>query len=219
MNVKYKSVLICILVFSVLFFSSCINDDYDNNNDDVDVNAKPVIYLYPEKETKVYVALNYNGKLTCTYPESNGIWEVLAKSDGTLTNIEDGKEYSYLFWEGISDIEYDFTEGFVVKGEDTKDFLQEKLSYMGLIPREYNEFIVYWLPQMKDNKYNLISFQGESYIKNAELTITPKPDSILRVYMAYKAINEPIQIKEQKLKPFERSGFTVIEWGGTRIKN
>ncbi len=79
MNVKYKSVLICILVFSVLFFSSCINDDYDNNNDDVDVNAKPVIYLYPEKETKVYVALNYNGKLTCTYPESNGIWEVLAK--------------------------------------------------------------------------------------------------------------------------------------------
>ncbi len=87
---------------------------------------------------------------------------------------------------------------------------------MGLIPREYNEFIVYWLPQMKDNKYNLISFQGESYIKNAELTITPKPDSILRIYMAYKAINE---IKEQKLKPFERSGFTVIEWGGTRIKN
>ncbi len=219
MNVKYKSVLICILVFSVLFFSSCINDDYDNNNDDVDVNAKPVIYLYPEKETKVYVALNYNGKLTCTYPESIGIWEVLAKSDGTLTNIEDGKEYSYLFWEGISDIEYDFTEGFVVKGEDTKDFLQEKLAYMGLIPREYNEFIVYWLPQMKDNKYNLISFQGESYTKNAELTITPKPDSILRVYMAYKAINEPIQIKEQKLKPFERSGFTVIEWGGTRIKN
>ncbi|MDI9242463.1 hypothetical protein QJ036_08270 [Ruminococcus sp. YH-rum2234] len=32
-----------------------------------------------------------------------------------------------------------------------------------MTPREYNEFIVYWLPQMKDNACNLISLQGENY--------------------------------------------------------
>ncbi len=217
MKIKYKIIIICILVFSMLFFVSCVNDDY--NYDDVDENAKPVIYLYPNKETKVSVILDYNGKLTCTYPEYNGIWEVLARPDGTLTNMEDSKEYSYLFWEGFAGIDYDFSQGFVVKGEDTKDFLQEKLAYMGLTPREYNEFIVYWLPKMQENKYNLISFQGENYTENAKLIITPKPDSILRVYMAYKAIDKPIQIKEQVLKPFKRNGFTVVEWGGTEINN
>ena len=30
--------------------------------------AKPVIYLYPEKETTVTVKLDYAGTLTCTYP-------------------------------------------------------------------------------------------------------------------------------------------------------
>ena len=28
--------------------------------------AKPVIYLYPEKETEVTVRLSYDGELTCT---------------------------------------------------------------------------------------------------------------------------------------------------------
>ena len=219
MKAVYKNILLIIFVFLyVLLLSSCVEDDNINIiNEQVD--KKPVIYLYPEKEAKVSVALEYNGKLTCTYPESNGFWEVLAKPDGTLINIEDGKEYSYLFWEGFADIDYDFSEGFVVKGEDTKDFLQEKLAYMGLTPKEYNGFIVYWLPIMKDNKYNLISFQEENYTENAKLIITPKPDSMLRVFMAYKPLDKPIQINEQKLESFERNGFTVIEWGGSEISN
>lgn len=215
---KCKNIFICMaIVFCTLFLASCVKDNKTKNNPSVD--AKPVIYLYPEKETKINVTLNYKGKLTCTYPESNGTWDVVAHPDGTLINLQDNKEYSYLFWEGISDINYDFSEGFVVKGEDTQAFLQEKLAYMGLTPREYNEFIVYWLPLMKDNNYNLISFQGEAYVNSAELSITPKPDSILRVFMAYKEIDKPIKIKEQELKSFERKGFTVVEWGGTKVNN
>ena len=45
----------------------------------------------------------------------------------------------------------DFSRGFVVRGSDTAAFLREKLAYMGLTPREYNEFIVYWLPRMQNN--------------------------------------------------------------------
>lgn len=181
------------------------------------VFAKPVIYLYPEQETEVSVQLDYDGELTCTYPAYEDGWSVTAQPDGTLTD-EAGKQYSYLFWEGETDIEYDMSRGFVVKGSDTAEFLQEKLSYLGLTPREYNEFIVYWLPKMQDHPYNLIAFQQEAYTDSAALTITPQPDSILRVFMAYQPLEQPVEIEEQALAPFAREGFAVVEWGGTEIR-
>ena len=179
---------------------------------------KPVIYLYPEEETDVHVELDFNGRLTHTYPKySENGWDVTAQPDGTLTD-KDGYEYSYLFWDGISNKSYDMSKGFVVKGEDTASFLREKLSYMGLTPREYNEFIVYWMPQMENNKYNLITFQQEEYTENAKLNITPEPDSMLRVFMTYKALDEYADVPEQDLPTFERKGFSVVEWGGAVIK-
>lgn len=181
------------------------------------LSAKPVIYLYPEEATEVSVRLEYNGHLTCTYPEYMGGWNVIAYPDGKIVNQADHKEYSYLFWEGDDRIEYDMSKGFVVKGEDTADFFREKLEYMGLAPSEYNEFIVYWLPKMQDNPYNLITFQGESYTENAKLMITPEPDSILRVFMAYQPLDRPVLVEEPLLYPFERKGFTVVEWGGTMV--
>lgn len=203
-----KSFLLCIGILFSLFLVSCKPEAKD---------AKPVIYLYPTKEEVVDVKLDYKGKLTCTYPEYKDGWTVTAKPDGTLINLDDNREYSYLFWEGISNLDWNISEGFVIKKEDTKDFLQEKLEYMGLTPREYNEFIVYWLPILEENDYNLIYFAGEEYDDYSKLNITPKPDSILRVMMVYKPLDKPIEIKEQELKEFERKGFSVIEWGGTKI--
>lgn len=178
---------------------------------------KPVIYLYPEQETEVKVLLDYDGTLVCAYPEYNNGWQVVAQPDGTLCDAS-GKTYSYLFWEGNTDATYDFSKGFVVKGSETAEFLEEKLSEIGLNAKEANEFIVYWLPRMQGNKYNLITFQTEAYTDVAKLHITPEPDSILRVFMAYKELEEPIEIEEPAIAPFERKGFTVIEWGGAEVK-
>ena len=178
---------------------------------------KPVIYLYPEETMDISAELEYEGDLTVTYPAYNNGWKVTAEPDGTLTNHADGREYSYLFWEGEGYGEMDFSEGFVVKGEDTVSFLQDKLSAMGMTPKEYNEFIVYWLPYMQDNAYNLISFQWENYEESAKLNITPEPDHMLRVFMAFKAIDKPVVVPEQKLPVLEREGFTVVEWGGTEV--
>ena len=61
-------------------------------------------------------------------------------------------------------------------------FVKEKLSYMRLTPKEYNEFIVYWLPIMQENEYNLVSFQMKNYDDSAKLNITLEPDSIIRLY-------------------------------------
>ena len=212
---KFKFIILCIaLIFSIaLIMTGC----KDNNKDDESMDAKPVIYLYPEKTMEVTVKLNYNGEIICTYPIYNEGWTVIAHPDGKLINQKDGKEYSYLFWEGNSNIEYDMDKGFVVKGEDTAEFLRDKLEYIGLTPKEYNEFIVYWLPKMQNNPYNLITFQNEVYTDNAKLEIVLEPDSILRVFMVYKPIKEVITIEEQTLEPFQRQGFTVVEWGGTVV--
>lgn len=177
---------------------------------------KPVIYLYPETETEFNVSLDYDGELTVTYPTYKNGWHGIAKPDGTL--FVDGHEYSYLFWEGEDNNIYDLSEGFVVKGEDSAEFLQTTLSQMGLLPKEYNEFIVYWLPKLEANAYNLITFQQEAYTDHARLTIDPKPDSVLRVFMVYQPLEHEINIKSQAIESFTRKGFTVVEWGGTEIK-
>ena len=180
-----------------------------------DMDYKPVIYLYPEEKTDVSVKLDYNGELTVTYPEYGDGWNITAMPDGTLYD-KDGNEYSYLFWEGKSDVQYDFSKGFCVKGEDTAEFLRSALSTLGLTPREYNEFIVFWLPFMQDNKYNVISFQYDCYTDNAVLSVTPEPDTVLRVFMAFYESDEYVDITEQKLTTTERKGFTVVEWGGAK---
>ena len=180
-------------------------------------SAKPVIYLYPEQETTVSVSLDYAGTLTATYPAYENGWTVTAEPDGTLYD-ESGNEYSYLFWEGEDKTDYDFSKGFCVAGADTADFLREKLAKIGLTPREYNEFIVYWLPKMQDNPYNLIAFQSEAYTDTAKLDIDPTPDSLLRVFMAWKPLHKAQNIEPQTFAPFTRDGFTVVEWGGCEVK-
>ena len=57
----------------------------------------------------------------------------------------------------------------------------------------------------------------KSYTNKAKLSVTPEPDSVLRVFMVYKPLDEWKQVKEQELSTFERSGFSVIEWGGAEI--
>lgn len=189
----------------------------DTFNPNAALATKPIIYLYPEVETTVTVQLDFAGTLTTTYPEYQNGWTVLAKPDGTLTDPATGREYYCLFWEGVTDTQYDLSQGFVIAGSETRAFLEDALSQMGLTDREANEFLIYWLPQMEGNPYNLISFQQEAYTESAELTITPAPDSVLRVFMAWMPLDEPIEVKPQSFTPFARVGFTVVEWGGARI--
>ena len=51
-----------------------------------------------------------------------------------------------------------------------------------------------------------------------KLNVTPKPDTMIRIFLCIKKIEAPIDIKEQKLEKNERKGFTVIEWGGSNFE-
>ena len=183
----------------------------------VTMPAKPVIYLYPEEITDVTVELDYVGELTCTYPAYNDGWQVTAHPDGILVD-KTGLEYNYLYWEGSELGGWPMDEGFCVAGSDTAVFLEEALQKLGLTRREANEFIVYWLPLMEDNPYNLICFQGDAYTDAAKLEVTPAPDTVIRVFMTYKPLAAPVEITPQELDAPERNGFTVVEWGGGEVK-
>ena len=184
---------------------------------DPDACYKPVIYLYPEKETDVSVSLDLNGKLTCTYPAYKNGWKVTAAPDGTLTDAN-GQIYNYLYWEGETYVQYDLSKGFCVKGEDTAAFLEDALDNLGLTRREANEFIVYWLPLMEQNPYNIVSFQTDTYTDNAKLMVEPAPDTIIRIFMAWQSTDKYVELDNQELTAPERTGFTVVEWGGTEMK-
>ena len=178
---------------------------------------KPVIYLYPKETMDISVQLNIkNSKFTTIYPKFNekNKWNVKANPNGDIL-IKD-KTYPYLFWEAESYTPDEMNEGFIVSEENAEKFLEEKLDILGLNDKEKTDFITFWLPILLKNKLSLCSFQSKQFFDDFELNITPKPDSLIRVFLAIKKLDAPINIKEQKLVSNERKGFTVIEWGGSK---
>lgn len=189
---------------------------YDPNNVTVD---KPIIYLYPTLETNITVRLINDDLITHSYPKYNNEWSVRASSNGDLIDLKTNRKLYALYYESKQNINFSTDDGFVIEGKDTAKFLEEKLEILGLNERESEEFIIYWLPKLENNKYNYIRFATIDEINiNMPLEINPKPETLIRVLMTYKKLDNKIDIKEQKLTKVNRNGYTVLEWGGTEIK-
>ena len=182
------------------------------------IHYKPVIYLYPEETLDISVQLNFkNTEFTTIYPKFNGknTWIVRAKPNGDI--LLKGRTYPYLFWEAESYNPQETNEGFIVTEENAEQFLEEKLEILGLNEKEKTDFITFWLPKLLKNKLNLCTFQTKKFFEDYELNVTPKPDSMIRIFLTIKKLDRPINIKEQKLASVKRKGFTVIEWGGSNL--
>ena len=210
---KKKLIILVIINFPIMFLVYVITSIKCSI-----IAAKPIIYIYPEQEMKVEVSLSNPNDLLVSYPKYNNTWKVTAKEDGTLMD-SNNKKYYALYYESKKDIKNSMKEdGFIVKKEDTISFLEEKLEILGLNYKEKNEFIMYWLPILEQNKYNYIRFQTMEEINQImELNINPKPDTLIRIMMEYKPLKKEIKVKEQTLTPVERVGYIVVEWGGTKI--
>lgn len=181
---------------------------------------KPIIYLYPTEETEISVKLLNPEKITCSYPKYTTGWNVLAKPNGDLIDLGTRRQLYSLYYESECVEGFDISkEGFIIEGKDSAKFLEEKLAILGLTEREAEEFIIYWLPKLESNKYNYIRFATPEEINNnMPLEITPTPDTLIRVLMIFKGLENPLEVEEQKLVTPERIGFTAVEWGGTEIK-
>ena len=183
------------------------------------VDYKPVIYLYPTKTTDVSVKFAKPELLTTTYPKYENAWTVTATKDGNLYDQKTNRNYYALYYESLTSISKGVRqEGFVVENKNTIKFLEDKLSKLGLTERESNEFIMYWLPKLEQSKYNYIYFNTlEEVNADMPIEVNPKPDTMIRIIMEYKPLSEPINVKEQVIITPERKGFTLVEWGGTKI--
>ena len=209
---KNKAVFGYFLVSAVMAFGAFLINIITN------FAAKPIIYIYPEEETEVKIKVKNPEKLTCTYPKYEDGWNVLAKPNGDLIDLKTNRKLYALYWEGINTTKANLKEGFIVEGENVAKFLEEKLEILGLNEREAEEFIVYWLPLMEKNKYNYIRFETMKEIEdNMQLEIMPKPETLIRINMEFKGLRKPLDIQMQQLEKVERKGYTVVEWGGTKL--
>lgn len=181
---------------------------------------KPIIYLYPTEETTLSVKLGNKDNITCSYPKYIDEWNIIAKPNGDLNDINTGRKLYSLYYESKNTVNFNIQkDGFIVEGEKVSEFLEEKLTILGLAEKESEEFIIYWLPRLQKNKYNYIRFATMGEIeKNMPLEFSVKPDTIIRVLMTYKGLNKSIKIDEQQLETPIRNGFVAVEWGGTEIK-
>lgn len=177
--------------------------------------GKPVIYLYPTKDTKVNVQVKPNGGLTKVDPfyPTDG-WLVNAKPNGELTN-SDGQNYPYLFWEGNA---YDMkipTDGFVLKKENIQRDMTKLLARLGLNEKETADFLEFWQIKLEEKPYVFVTFVSQTdFDKVAPLNITPRPDKTIRVFMDYQPLDFPLRTNPLKIETPTRTGFTVVEWGG-----
>ena len=201
------------------FVSCYFQRSYDIHNN---VIEKPVLYFYPTILTDLNVKLEPKGELAFSYPAYYTGWDFKADPNGNLTFGD--KTYNYLFWEAKQDISaesIDYSQGFAIDRASTIQFLEEKLNEFGLNDKEMADFITYWGPQLMKNERNYVHFViNEECNKFADLTISPKPDHIYRIYILTQAISvdSPLEFEAQEIKPIDRTGFTVIEWGGSIVK-
>ena len=146
---------------------------------------------------------------------------MLAYPNGDLIDLDTDRRLYALYWEGEGDFDdIKFDEGFVVSSEESARFLEEKLELLGLNYKESEEFITYWLPKLEKNSFNYIYFMSTEEIeKDMPIDISIKPDTTIRIRMIFHGLEQYETVQEQILEPApERSGFTLVEWGGSEIE-
>lgn len=220
-NAKEKTSILFFVEVDKQYAIDDINIKISNiNNTDPQIAYKPIIYIYPTKEQNVKVTLGSSDKLLVSYPIYNNGWNVLAKPDGTLIDNKTNRELYSLYYEANNAIDFKVeNEGFVISKDEIIPFLEEKLEILGLNPREQEEFIIYWLPILQKNNYTYIRFAtNEEINNNMSLQVEPSPDTMIRVLMVFKGLEEKINVKEQPLQKVTRNGYTVVEWGATIIE-
>jgi len=180
--------------------------------------CKPAINLYPtKKNTLIHVEVNPAGRLNYTnpvYPAAG--WEVYADPDGTIH--DNNAVYPYLYWEAaIPDTKITQPQdGYIVAYSSLNNLFSTILPEIGLNRREEEQFSGYWLKTLPVSAFYFVGVMPQDEINTlAPLSITPVPQSLLRVSLYFKALSsDNTAVIHPILKGFKRSGFTVTEWGG-----
>ncbi|ELP94697.1 hypothetical protein EIN_108590 [Entamoeba invadens IP1] len=192
---------------------------------------KPIILLYDENgtkgvKTKTTATLTLNThkiEIGETFPqikefqnqenknEKRYKWELEYSSNGRLACdiFLCDRKYSYLFWEGRINQYFEGTDIEVGSIEN----LCVLLKRLGLNEYEINDFVVYWMGEMKCFKSIGVRIVGEEYEKEVKLAVDGF-SAMRRVFIGmFEA--DGIHLKGiESVKQIERPiGKYIIEWG------
>ncbi len=186
--------------------------------------GKPVIYLYPEKITDVSVRVGAD--VTVSEPLYENGWLVKAEPSGTLTmknGVSKDETFGSLFWEGTGFGEYpEITYGTIVPRADAEKTIVAHLKAMNLNETEIADFTEFWFSRLPDAPYvRLTWFTNTELDRLAPLTVFPKPETSIRVFLDFQGLasaDAMPDLKPQKFVSTPRNGFTLVEWGGLLVK-
>jgi len=178
---------------------------------------KPVIYLYPTTPMLVNVQVITSGMVVVSNPSYPlGGWEnILANPDGIL--YYNGMNYSELFYESSVNTFQKPQEGITIPTSQLDMRLAALLDQLGLIGREKQEFLSFWLPQLHALHSSYIYFSILNSSTKAAIdtvAISPKPDTQIAFIAYFKAVSVPSTDTLQLPPPPQRKGFVSVEWGG-----
>ncbi len=194
-------------------------DGFENINISLILGApqaeKPVIYIYPEEDQQFQVNLKLNNRtvLTESIPKYKEGWDVFVEKSGRIDKI-----YDYLFYETILQELPHLYQGWCIKQEYIEVELPKILLKLGINEKETSDFMEYWLHRF--DKYNFYKFQplvNEQLDNFVELNISPKPDSVIRFLFFFEGCDDFEKLPEPEIPAFERTGTTVVEWGGVLL--
>lgn len=182
---------------------------------------KPVIYLQSPVKLDFSIRVMPATDFTFTYPVYKDQWKGTVYPSGQIEI--NGQKYPYLFWDSKQEFVFKkHTNGYHISKKDIVSFLENQLSNSGLNATEKTDFITYWGPRLMQYESVFIQFYlQEDCNQFATIQCDPAPTAINRLYIAFSEWNENLNtyIHPVELPAFERTGFSVLEWGGFELKS
>lgn len=181
--------------------------------------SKPVVYLYPEGKSEITVKVKpVKGAITISdpyYPEDG--WKVIADRNSVISY--ENTIYPYLYYETeVAGYEIP-KDGFVFEKENIDTDLRNLVERLGLVGRETDEFVKYWVDRFKKDirtKYIFVGVISQDEMDRVvPLEITPRPATNIRVRLYFKGVAGGYTPQAPMLSEIKtRKGFTMVEWGG-----
>jgi len=176
---------------------------------------KPAVYIYPEQSGRFEVELAFgkNTFLTASEPDYGEGWDVSVDESGRIDATWD-----YLFYEIAMRGAPMIKEGWCLSWSELPQGLELLTKDMGLNEAERDDFLDYWMSRLpRRSYYEILPVFGNDLDAWVELKVTPAPDAVLRFWLFFRGNNRTVELTAPRIHEFERTGTTVVEWGGAVI--
>ncbi|MEN8006554.1 MAG: carboxypeptidase-like regulatory domain-containing protein [Candidatus Krumholzibacteriota bacterium] len=173
---------------------------------------KPAVYLYPEQPGRFQVALEFGPgiRLTASEPEYGGGWDVTVDAAGLIDGTWD-----YLFYEIAMRGAPRISVGWCLAWDDLTAGLEAIITDLGLVAAEKEDFLAYWRSRLpRRDYYEINPVMGADLDSWVKLEVDPAPESVLRFWLFFQGRDEAVDLPAPVIPAFERTGTTVVEWGG-----